>query len=99
MTYIPRGPKRPVNMSLSEDLVREARALTSNLSEMVEQLLAAHVAAERGRRAEKERLIDATIGFALRHYEEHGLIGDDYSPLHAGDDSEQTPQEEPRRSR
>ena len=28
MNYIARGPKKPVNMTLSEDLVREARRLT-----------------------------------------------------------------------
>jgi len=28
MSYIARGPKKPVNMTLSEDLVREARKLT-----------------------------------------------------------------------
>ena len=46
MNYVPRGPKKPVNMTMSEDLVRETRRLTKNLSETVETLLAAHVAAE-----------------------------------------------------
>jgi hypothetical protein len=40
MSHIARGPKKQVNMTLSEDLVREARMLTGNLSETVEQLLA-----------------------------------------------------------
>jgi post-segregation antitoxin (ccd killing protein) len=44
-------PKRPVNMTLSPDLVRRARALTNNLSETVEMLLHTHVAAEEARRA------------------------------------------------
>jgi post-segregation antitoxin (ccd killing protein) len=39
MTYVPRGPKKPVNMTLSEDLVRDARTLTTNLSDTVEKLL------------------------------------------------------------
>ena len=40
MSHVARGPKKSVNMTLSEDLVREARTLTGNLSETVEQLLA-----------------------------------------------------------
>ncbi len=81
MTYVRRGPKRPVNMTLSEDLVREARALTPNLSETVETLLAAHVAAEKARRAEKERRIDATIAFANAQFEARGVIGAEYTPV------------------
>jgi antitoxin CcdA len=61
MSYIAHGPKKPVNMTLSEDLVRQACALTGNLSQTVEHLLAEFVTAERGRRNDKERLIAATI--------------------------------------
>ncbi|MBN8871518.1 MAG: type II toxin-antitoxin system CcdA family antitoxin [Rhodospirillales bacterium] len=75
-----RGRKRAVNLTLSESLVREARALTPNLSETVETLLAAHVAAETRRRAEREQAIDATIAFANAHFDEHGVIGADYAP-------------------
>ena len=61
MNYVPRGPKKPVNMTLSEDLVREARRFTNNLSETVEALLAEHVAAESGKREDKERRTENTI--------------------------------------
>lgn len=81
MTYLARGPKKAVNMTLSEDLVRDARALTSNLSETVEQLLAGYVDAEYRRRAERERLIDETIEMATAHYAEHGLWGEEFSNL------------------
>jgi post-segregation antitoxin (ccd killing protein) len=81
MNHVPRGPKKPVNMTLSEDLVREARALTNNLSETVEALLAEHVAAEKRRRADKERQTENTIALAIAHYEEFGIIGTEYSPL------------------
>jgi post-segregation antitoxin (ccd killing protein) len=47
MNYVARGAKKPVNMTLSEDLVREARRLTRNLSETVERLLCSFVDQER----------------------------------------------------
>ena len=81
MDYVPRGPTKPVNMTLSEDLVREARALTNNLSETVEVLLAEHVAVERRKRADKQRQTESTIDLAIAHYEEFGIIGAEYSPL------------------
>ena len=36
VSYIAKVPKKAVNMTLSEDLVQEARKLTRNLSETVE---------------------------------------------------------------
>ena len=60
MNYIPRGPKKPVNMTLSEDLVREARKLTRNLSETVERLFADFVSPTRraGREGTSHRCDD-----------------------------------------
>ncbi len=81
MSFIARGPKKPVNMTLSEDLVREARGLTQNLSETVERLLADYVASEQARRAEKERRIDATIDALNEHEKKHGVWGEEYSTL------------------
>ena len=81
MTYIARGPKKPVNMTLSEDLVREARKLTANLSETVEQLLARYVATEQAATTDKERRIDATIAMLNKFYDKRGGIGDEFSPL------------------
>ncbi len=81
MSYIAHGPKKPVNMTLSEDLVRQARALTGNLSQTVEHLLAEFVTAERGRRNDKERLIAATIAMLNDLYDRHGGLGEEFSPL------------------
>jgi len=81
MNYVPRGPKKPVNMTLSEDLVREARRLTNNLSETVETLLAAHVAAELHKREDKEHRIDETIRALNEHEAKYGTWGDEYSTL------------------
>lgn len=81
MNYVPRGPKKPVNMTLSEDLVREARLLTRNLSETVETLLADYVEAERLRRAERQRQLDTSLRLIKAHQEEHGLWGEEFSTL------------------
>jgi post-segregation antitoxin (ccd killing protein) len=72
MNYVPRGPKKPVNMTMSEDLVRETRRLTKNLSETVETLLAAHVAAELHKREDKEHRIDETIRALNEHEAKYG---------------------------
>ena len=81
MTYVAHGPKKPVNMTLSVDLVRDARKLTGNLSETVEQLLGDFVEAERARIAERERRIDATIAMLNEMYDRDGGLGEEYSPL------------------
>lgn len=81
MTYSAHGPKKPVNMTLSEDLVREARKLTANLSETVEQLLATFVAQERQQRQDQQRRIDATIRALNEHDERHGVWGEEYSKI------------------
>ena len=81
MSYIARGPKKPVNMTLSEDLVREARELTRNLSETVEQLLSAFVEQERKRRIDKEQRIDTTIRALNDHDEKYGVWGEEYTSL------------------
>ena len=43
--------KRPVNLTLSEELVAEVKGITRNLSGVVESLLADFVCKERQRRA------------------------------------------------
>jgi antitoxin CcdA len=81
MNDIARGPKRPVNMTLSEDLVIEARKLTGNLSETVERLLAEFIASERTKDNKKERRIDVTIAMLNDLYDRHGGLGEEFSPL------------------
>jgi antitoxin CcdA len=81
MSSTTRGPKKPVNMTLSEDLVREARTLTRNLSETVEMLLADYVAAEQAKRDEKERRIDESIRLLIEHEQKYGLWGEEFSSL------------------
>ena len=81
MGYDRKAQKRPVNMSVNEDLVRHARALTLNLSETVERLLAGFVEAEEAKRADIERRIDAYIATSNAIIEKYGAFGDEHSTL------------------
>ena len=81
MTYVANGPKKPVNMTLSENLVRDVRQLTSNLSETVETLLCSFVEQERQRLGDKERRIDASIRALNEHDKKYGVWGEEYSEL------------------
>jgi antitoxin CcdA len=81
MGYDRKASKRPVNLTLNEDLVREARALTANLSETVEGLLAEFVEAETAKRADIERQIDQWIAASNAFIAEHGLFGEEHSTL------------------
>lgn len=74
-----KAGKRPVNLTLSEDLVRQARTLTGNLSETVETLLSDFVEAEAARRADRQRQIDAYVATAKAYIEKHGAFGDEFS--------------------
>ncbi len=75
------APKRAVNMTLNEDLVRRARELTSNLSEQVEKLLAEFVASERRRIAEEDARLDAAITGWNSFDEAHGSFADEHADL------------------
>jgi len=73
--------KRPVNLTLNDDLVAQARTLTDNLSGLVEQLLADHVEQLGQDREARERAIAATVDAWNEHGAKHGSIADEYSPL------------------
>lgn len=79
--YDLQAAKRPVNLSLNEDLVAQARSLTDNLSAEVESLLAAYVQQQR-------QLRDAEAGSLRRSAEawnayarKHGSFADEFSTL------------------
>ena len=76
--YDVNAPKRPVNMTLNEDLVRCAREYATNLSEQVEKLLAEFVTAERTRREERERSLDAAIKASNDFDDKYGSFADEY---------------------
>jgi antitoxin CcdA len=80
-TYDREARKRPVNLTLNEDLVVQARGLTDNLSRVVESLLADYVEHERQQRLAKARSLDATIASWNDFNAKRGSFADEYSPL------------------
>ena len=79
LNSLPR--KRPVNLTLSEDLVRDARQFTRNLSGVVEELLSEFVKRERGHQREEINRSAATVTLWNAFGEQHGAYSDDHSTL------------------
>ena len=79
--YNTEARKRPVNLTLNEDLVVQARVLTDNLSGVVESLLADYVERERQRRIAEAGTIEATMAIWNDFNAKHGSFADEYSPL------------------
>ena len=79
--YDPNAPKRPVNLSLNEALVAQARQMTGNLSAEVESMLADFVQRQKQlREAEAQRLKRAATAWN-RFAEKHGSFADEFSTL------------------
>jgi|HubBroStandDraft_1064217.scaffolds.fasta_scaffold129418_3 antitoxin CcdA len=81
MGYDRAAPKRPVNMTLNEDLIRRARAVTPNLSETVENLLAAFVDDVEAKAADREKQIVAHIAANDAFVAKHGSLADEFGHL------------------
>ena len=81
MGYDRAAPKRPVNMTLNEDLVRHARHFALNLSETVEALLAEYVEHAELHAAERERQITEHIEASNAFIAEHGSLADEFGTL------------------
>lgn len=79
--YDVKARKRPVNLTLNEDLVSQAKKLTANLSGVVESLLAEFVARERDERLVKSKALEATITMWNEFNSGSGSIADEYSSL------------------
>lgn len=79
--YNPAANKRPVNLTLNEDLVAQARAVTDNLSAVVEALLADYVAQELQRRAAAANVVRETVAVWNRFADEQGSFADEHSTL------------------
>lgn len=73
--------KRPVNLTLNEDLVVQVRGLTDNLSGVVESLLADYVEHERQQRLAKASALQATVSTWNDFNARHGSFADEYSSL------------------
>lgn len=80
-TFNSDARKRPVNLSLNEDLVGQVRGLTNNLSGVVESLLAGYVEHERQQRMAKARTLEATLSMWNAFNAKHGSFADEYISL------------------
>jgi antitoxin CcdA len=81
MGYDQAAPKRAVNMTLNEDLVRRARGITPNLSETVETLLAAYVDDAEARAANREQQLAAHIAASDAFVAKHGSLADEFNTI------------------
>ena len=73
--------KRPVNLTLNEDLVAQARGMTSNLSAVVESLLAEYITKQNEARQAKARCADAATAAWNTFNERSGSFADEHSTL------------------
>jgi antitoxin CcdA len=81
VAYNTEARKRPVNLTLNEDLVVQARGLTRNLSGVVESLLAGYIEQERQQRIAKAETLRSTIATWNDFSAKHGSFADEYSTL------------------
>jgi antitoxin CcdA len=79
--FNPAARKRPVNLTLNEDLVSQAKSMTDNLSAVVESLLSEFVDRERKERLVKAKVVEATVETWNRFNSKSGSIADEYSSL------------------
>lgn len=70
--------KRPVNLSLNEDLVAQARQLTDNLSAEVENLLADFVVRQRAERDEHRESLQRAARQWGAFTRKHGSLSDEF---------------------
>ena len=75
------SPRRNVNLSLDAAIVREAKALTDNLSATVEGLLARFVTEEQARKRAADEHLDKVMLALTRYHAEHGFLSDEFPNL------------------
>lgn len=73
--------KRPVNLTLSEDLVLQAKGMTNNLSAVVESLLAGYVAQHHEEQLARQCQADASAAAWNAFNERYGSFSDEYTTL------------------
>ena len=73
--------KRPVNLTLNEDLVKRAKGIADNLSGLVESLLAEYIAREDRTRNEKSQAVRSAVAKWNEFAAEHGSFSDEHSTL------------------
>ncbi len=73
--------KRPVNLTLNEELVTRAKGMTTNLSGVVEQLLAEYVMKQSNAQQEKTRQAEVVAQAWNIFNERSGSFADEYTTL------------------
>ena len=73
--------KRPVNLTLNEELVSQAKGMTDNLSGVVEQLLTDFVMKQNSVRQEKARAAEVAAQAWNAFNERSGSFADEHSTL------------------
>ena len=73
--------KRPVNLTLSEDVLASARRYSHNLSATVEALLSGYVQQQERAREERLRLAQACVDDWNAVHEAVGSLADEHSTL------------------
>lgn len=73
--------KRPVNLLLSADNVRQARHFTDNLSATVDSLLMDYIARQNEAQRARQQLGDAVADAWNCFHAKHGSFADDHSTL------------------
>ena len=79
--YDQQARKRPVNLTLNEDLVLQARTMTNNLSGVVESLLKDFVERKRQQRLAEAQALEATIAIWNDFDSKVGSFADEHSTL------------------
>lgn len=73
--------KRAVNLTLNEDLVSQAKGMTTNLSGVVEQLLADYVLKQNDARQVRQSDADTAVQGWNTFNEQSGSFADEHSTL------------------
>ena len=73
--------KRPVNLTLNESLVTQAKLLTDNLSGVVESLLIDFVSQAQRESLQKAKIVEAAMASWNQFNSASGSIADEYSSL------------------
>jgi antitoxin CcdA len=73
--------KKPVNLSLNDELVRESRAYCGNLSAKVEEMLQAYVVAERLARQSHRQQVQQAVSHWNALHDAAGSYADGHSTL------------------
>ena len=73
--------KRPVNLTLSENLIADLKGCTSNLSATAEVLLTAYVAEQKQARASREKQAALAVQGWNNLHDKVGSFADEHSTL------------------